>query len=157
MRLLREESGFELVGAFCVAAFALAVAWTILESMFGLSAIVAGLFSAVVAGWVLEMISRRHYADRLAPAPRRTARSPVRLVPTETRVAEPPSASPTARPEQPDAAPAGPPVEAPSTDKPAESERPADERPAAERRTASGRPGARTVAGRRAGPARRAA
>ena len=69
MRLLWEETGFELVGAFCVAAFSFGAAWIVLESVLGLSGLFAGLLAAAVAAWALEAISRHHYAGRARVVP----------------------------------------------------------------------------------------
>jgi hypothetical protein len=64
MKLLFEESVLGLVGAFCVAAFALGAAWIVLEGIVQLNTIVAGLLAAVAAGATLETISRRLYEER---------------------------------------------------------------------------------------------
>lgn len=72
MRLLLEESVLGLVGAFCVAAFALGAAWVVLEGVIQLNTVVAGLLATAAAGATLEGISRRQYEQhhsRQAPAP----------------------------------------------------------------------------------------
>jgi hypothetical protein len=97
VRLLWEESGFELVGAFCVAGAALGGVWIALETITGLSSVPAGLISAAAAGWVLEMVSRQHYADRL-PQPSASAASSDRSV---GAVASAPRAPRSARPAAP--------------------------------------------------------
>ena len=134
VRLLWEESGFALVGAFCVAAAALGGAWIALESIVGLSSVPAGLMSAAAAGWVLEMVSRHHYADRLPQPSARAKPSSARTVGT---------VSPAPRARRP-ARPAAPRPAARST------------RPVAPP-MAEPRRGAATVAGQRTGSARRAA
>ncbi len=85
MKLLLEESVLGLVGAFCVAAFALGAAWVVLEGIVQLNTILAGLLAAVAAGATLETISRRLYEER-RPGP---ARKPLQTAAVPRRGREP--------------------------------------------------------------------
>lgn len=82
MRFLLEEDSLAVVGAFCVAAFTLAVVWTALELVVGLAAVPAGLVAFGSAGAAVEWISRRHYGP-LRPAKPVRVRPP-RLVTVDT-------------------------------------------------------------------------
>jgi hypothetical protein len=78
MRLLWEESALGVIGAFCVAAFALGTAWIVLEGVVDLNGIMAGLLAIATAGATLEAISRRHYGlDRPRAPGARSARSAI--------------------------------------------------------------------------------
>ena len=63
VRLLWDENIFGVVGAFCVAAFALAVTWFALEGVLQLNGAFAGLVAIATAAVTLEGISRRHYDE----------------------------------------------------------------------------------------------
>ena len=67
MRLLWDEDIFGVIGAFCVAALALATTWFLLEGVLELSGAFAGLVSVAIAVTTLEGISRHHYEDRRRP------------------------------------------------------------------------------------------
>lgn len=150
VKLLWNERGFELVGAFCIAGLALCGTWVLIQGIIGLSTVAAGLLATGAAAWTLEMISRRHYADRLRPAdplPRATsvgARGGTGSASTEASRRSGSAASGPRR--------------TPRPARPAARERPAADQ-SAERLNAGSdarRRGAATVAGRRAA-ARRAA
>lgn len=64
VRLLWEESGLGMVGVFCVATFALAVTWYLLEGMLQLNGAFSGIVALATAVGALEGISRRHYEQR---------------------------------------------------------------------------------------------
>lgn len=64
MRLLWDENIFGVIGAFCVAAFALAVTWSVLEGALQLNGAFAGVVAIATAVVTLEGISRHHYEGR---------------------------------------------------------------------------------------------
>jgi ABC-type transport system involved in cytochrome bd biosynthesis fused ATPase/permease subunit len=64
VRLLWDENIFGVIGAFCVAAFALAVTWSVLEGVLQLNGAFAGVVAMATAVATLEGISRRHYEQR---------------------------------------------------------------------------------------------
>lgn len=67
MRLLWEEDVLGVVGAFCVAAAALALAWTALEAVIGFGPVVSGMLAFGAAACAIEGLSRHRYGPgRLA-------------------------------------------------------------------------------------------
>jgi hypothetical protein len=87
VRLLWEESALGLVGAFCVAAFTLGVAWTFLEGFLQISGLISGLLATICAAATLETISRRQY-EQGSPQPASRSRRTSELA-TETSLEEP--------------------------------------------------------------------
>ncbi|MGI8805271.1 MAG: hypothetical protein ACR2IN_06220, partial [Thermoleophilaceae bacterium] len=64
MRLLWDENIFGVIGAFCVAAFALAVTWSVLEGVLQLNGAFAGVVAMATAVAPPEGVNQRHYEQR---------------------------------------------------------------------------------------------